>query len=114
MDSVSDNRQECQRRARSISTLAEITVAASWATSSLLPKGEQATQRSMKFTRWPRLSVRDLCAEEVAVIDLLLIYGTLSLGKSDTSTHDGKPTSARLPRVRRWKDWLILEGAFEN
>lgn len=71
------NRPEDQRRAKRISTLEEISAAAGRAMSSLLRTGRGATQRSVKFIRWLRSSLRDRLAEEVAVVHLRRLYATL-------------------------------------
>jgi hypothetical protein len=45
--------------------------------SSLLQTGRDATQRSVKFIRWLRSSLRDRLAEDAAVIYLRRLYASL-------------------------------------
>lgn len=71
------NRPEDQRRAKRLSTLKEISAAAGRAMSSLLQTGRDATQRSVKFIRWLRSSLRDRLAEDAAVIYLRRLYASL-------------------------------------
>lgn len=71
------NRPEDERRAKRISTLEEISTAAGRAMSSLLRTGRDATQRSVKFIRWLRSSLRDRLTEEAAVVHLRRLYATL-------------------------------------
>jgi hypothetical protein len=71
------NRPEDQRRAKRLSTLEEISAVAGRAMSSLLWKGREATQRSVKFIRWLRSSLRDRLAEEAAVLHLRRLYASL-------------------------------------
>lgn len=71
------NRPEDDRRAKRISTLEEISTAAGRAMSSLLRTGREATQRSVKFIRWLRSSLRDRLTEEAAAVHLRRPYATL-------------------------------------
>ncbi len=71
------NHPEDQRRAKRLSTLKEISATAGRAMSSLLQTGRDATQRSVKFIRWLRSSLRDRLAEDAAVIHLRRLYAIL-------------------------------------
>ena len=70
------NGPEELRRKQRMATLEEISTAAGRTLSSLLRKGRAATQRSVKFIRWLRASLRDRLAEEAAVARLRHLYAT--------------------------------------
>ncbi len=71
------NSLEDKRRTKRLSTLEEVSEAAGRAMSNLLQTGRDATQRSVKFIRWLRSSLRDQIAEEAAIERLRHLYASL-------------------------------------
>ena len=71
------NVAEDQRRAQRTATLARQCQAAGKPLSQLVLQARGATQRSLKFVRWVRQSIRDRAAEALAVPRLRALYATL-------------------------------------
>ena len=71
------NVAEDERRAQRTATLARQCKAAGKPLSALVLQARQATQRSVKFVRWLRQSIRDAAAEALAVPRLRALYATL-------------------------------------
>jgi len=70
-------RAEDQRRAKRIQIAAEKCEEAGTPLSTLVVRARRATQRSVKFVRWVRQSIRDRAAEATAVLRLKVLYATL-------------------------------------
>ena len=71
------NQAEDQRRARRTTEMVERSVRQKIRLPSLLLPARRATQRSVKFIRWLRQSLRDQLTEAAAVLRLKLLYATL-------------------------------------
>jgi hypothetical protein len=71
------NQAEDLRRAERIETAAKKCAEAGRTLSALVLRARRATQRSVKFVRWARQSIRDRVAETVAVLRLKALYATL-------------------------------------
>ena len=71
------NQAEDHRRTRRSEAAAEKCAAAGQPLSALVLGARQATQRSVKFVRWLRQSLRDHAAEALAVLRLKALYATL-------------------------------------
>lgn len=71
------NAAEDERRGKRQELLVQMAAAAGRALSTLLVGAREATQRSVKFVRWLRQSLRDRLAEGVAVARLAELYATL-------------------------------------
>ena len=71
------NQAEDQRRAKRTETAAQKCEEAGQPLSALVLRARRATQRSVKFVRWVRQSIRDQAAEAVAVLRLKVLYATL-------------------------------------
>lgn len=71
------NVAEDERRAQRTATLARQCKAAGQPLSKLVSQARGATQRSVKFVRWVRQSIRDRAAEALAVPRLRALYATL-------------------------------------
>ena len=71
------NQAEDQRRAKRTEAAAQKCAAAGQLLSALVLQARRATQRSVKFVRWVRQSIRDQAAEAVAVLRLKSLYATL-------------------------------------
>ena len=71
------NQAEDQRRAKRTETAANKCEEAGQPLSALVLRARRATQRSVKFVRWIRPSIRDQAAEAVAVLRLKVLYATL-------------------------------------
>jgi hypothetical protein len=71
------NQAEDQRRAKRTEAAAKKCAAAGQPLSTLVLRARRATQRSVKFVRWVRQSIRDHAAEAVAVLRLKVLYATL-------------------------------------
>jgi hypothetical protein len=71
------NQAEDLRRAQRIETAAKKCATAGTPLSALVLRARGATQRSVKFVRWARQSIRDRVAEAVAVLRLRALYATL-------------------------------------
>jgi hypothetical protein len=71
------NTAEDERRAHRTATLARQCQAAGKPLSKLVLQARGATQRSVKFVRWVRQSIRDRAAEALAVPRLRALYATL-------------------------------------
>jgi hypothetical protein len=71
------NVAEDKRRAQRTATLARHCAAAGQPLSALVLQARWATQRSVKFVRWVRQSLRDQAAEALAVPRLMALYATL-------------------------------------
>ena len=71
------NAAEDQRRAQRTETMARQCAAAGQRLSALVVQARRATQRSVKFVRWLRQSLRDQAAEARAVPRLMALYATL-------------------------------------
>ena len=71
------NAAEDQRRAQRMDTLAQKCAAAGHGLSTLVLGARRATQRSVKFVRWVRQSLRDRATEAAAVPRLRALYATL-------------------------------------
>ena len=71
------NRAEDRRRAQRVAAAEQACVKQGTPLSSLVLQARRATQRSVKFIRWLRQSLRDNAAETVAVLRLKAFYATL-------------------------------------
>lgn len=71
------NAAEDQRRAKRTKAAGKKCAAAGQPLSALVLRARRATQRSVKFVRWMRQSIRDQAAEAVAVLRLKVLYATL-------------------------------------
>jgi hypothetical protein len=71
------NQAEDQRRAKRTQGAAKKCTQAGQPLSALVLRARRATQRSVKFVRWIRQSIRDQAAEAVAVLRLEALYATL-------------------------------------
>jgi len=71
------NQAEDQRRAKRTKAAAKKCAAAGQLLSTLVLQARRATQRSVKFVRWVRQSIRDQAAEAAAVLRLKVLYATL-------------------------------------
>ena len=71
------NQAEDQRRAKRIRAVARACRKSGQALSSLVLRARRATQRSVKFIRWVRQSIRDHAAEATAVLRLKAVYAAL-------------------------------------
>ena len=71
------NQAEDKRRAQRSQVTAEKCAAAGHPISALLLGARRATQRSVKFVRWLRQSIRDQATEARAVLRLKALYATL-------------------------------------
>jgi hypothetical protein len=71
------NAAEDQRRAHRTETMARQCAAADHRLSALVLQARRATQRSVKFVRWLRQSLRERATEALAVPRLLALYATL-------------------------------------
>ena len=71
------NVAEDQRRAKRVKAAVKACKAAGNPISTLVGQARRATQRSLKFVRWLRQSLRDQAAEAVAVLRLRGLYATL-------------------------------------
>jgi len=70
------NQAEDKRRAKRTKGAAKKCAAAGQPLSALVARARRATQRSVKFVRWIRQSIRDQAAEAVAVLRLEALYAT--------------------------------------
>lgn len=71
------NVAEDQRRAQRVKAALKACQAAGNPIATLVVQARRATQRSLKFVRWLRQSLRDQTAEAVAVLRLRVLYATL-------------------------------------
>jgi hypothetical protein len=71
------NQAEDHRRAQRMAAAVEKCAAAGQLLSALVLQARGATQRSLKFVRWLRQSIRDCAAEATAVPRLNALYATL-------------------------------------
>jgi hypothetical protein len=71
------NVAEDQRRAKRIKAVVKACESARNPISTLVVQARGATQRSLKFIRWLRQSLRDQAAEAAAVLRLKVLYATL-------------------------------------
>ena len=71
------NQAEDQRRAKRTAAAAKKCAGAGRPISTLVLRARRATQRSLKFVRWVRQSIRDQAAEAAAVLRLRVLYATL-------------------------------------
>jgi len=71
------NQAEDQRRSKRMADCAQASSHAGHPLSSLVLQAREATQRSVKFVRWVRQSIRDKLAEATAVLRLKALYATL-------------------------------------
>jgi hypothetical protein len=71
------NQAEDQRRTRRTEAAAQKCAAAGQLLSTLVLQARRTTQRSVKFVRWIRQSIRDQAAEATAVLRLKALYATL-------------------------------------
>ena len=71
------NQAEDQRRAKRTKVAAQKCAATGQPLSALVVRARRTTQRSVKFVRWVRQSIRDQAAEAVAVLRLKALYATL-------------------------------------
>ena len=71
------NAAEDRRRAKRAETLGQACVKKGTPVSTLVLQARRATQRSVKFVRWLRQSLRDHAAEAAAVLRLKALYPTL-------------------------------------
>lgn len=71
------NVAEDQRRAKRVAAAVKACASTGSPISALLIQARRATQRSVKFVRWVRQSIRDQTAEAVAVLRLKGLYATL-------------------------------------
>ena len=72
-----ENHAEDQRRAQRTAQAVQTAARQKTPLSSLVGRARRATQRSVKFVRWLRQSLRDQLAEAAAVLQLKLLYATL-------------------------------------
>ena len=70
------NQAEDQRRTQRTEAAAQKCAAAGQLLSTLVLQARRATQRSVKFVRWIRQSIRDQAAEATAVLRLKALYAT--------------------------------------
>ena len=68
------NQAEDQRRTQRTEAAAQKCAAAGQLLSTLVLQARRATQRSVKFVRWIRQSIRDQAAEATAVLRLKALY----------------------------------------
>ena len=68
---------EDQRRSKRMTACAQASRQAGHPLSTLVLKARRATQRSVKFIRWVRRSIRDRLAEATAVLHLRVLYASL-------------------------------------
>lgn len=71
------NAAEDQRRAQRTETMARRCAGAGQRLSALVLQARRATQRSVKFVRWLRQSIRDRATVALAVPRLVALYATL-------------------------------------
>jgi hypothetical protein len=71
------NHAEDQRRAKRMEADRKVCAKAGQPLSALVLQARRATQRSVKFVRWVRQSIRDNVTEAVAVLRLKVLYSTL-------------------------------------
>ena len=71
------NQAEDQRRSKRMADCAQASSHAGHPLSTLVLQAREATQRSVKFVRWVRQSIRDKLAEATAVLRLKALYATL-------------------------------------
>jgi len=71
------NQAEDERRAKRSQAAASKCAQAGQPLSTLVIRARRATQRSVKFVRWVRQSIRDQAAEAIAVLRLKALYATL-------------------------------------
>lgn len=71
------NHAEDKRRSQRLVECAHASAAAGQPLSTLLLQARRATQRSLKFIRWVRMSIRDRVAEATAVLHLKALYANL-------------------------------------
>ncbi len=71
------NQAEDRRRVQRTEAAAQKCAAAGQPLSALVLQARRATQRSVKFVRWVRQSLRDHAAEAAAVLRLKVLYATL-------------------------------------
>jgi hypothetical protein len=71
------NQAEDQRRTQRTEAAAQKCAAAGQLLSALVLQARRTTQRSVKFVRWIRQSIRDQAAEAAAVLRLKALYATL-------------------------------------
>jgi IS4 transposase len=71
------NVAEDQRRAKRVKAAVKACKATGNPISTLVVQARRTTQRSLKFIRWLRQSLRDQTAEAVAVLRLRVLYATL-------------------------------------
>ena len=71
------NQAEDKRRQERMADCAQASARAGHPLSTLLLQARRATQRSVKFVRWVRASIRDQVAEATAVLHLKALYATL-------------------------------------
>jgi len=71
------NQAEDQRRTQRTEAAAQTCAAAGQLLSTLVMQARRTTQRSVKFVRWIRQSIRDQAAEATAVLRLKALYATL-------------------------------------
>lgn len=72
-----ENQAEDRRRQQRTTRMIETSVQQRTALSTLVTQARRATQRSVKFVRWLRQSLRDQLAEVTAVLQLKLLYAKL-------------------------------------
>ncbi len=72
-----NNHSEDERRCQRMKNCAAATTKAGHRLSTLLLQARRATQRSVKFIRWVRQSIRDQAAETTAVLRLKTLYANL-------------------------------------
>ena len=89
------NQAEDQRRAKRFAGLAAQCAPAGRPLSTLVLRARRTTQRSVKFVRWVRQSIRDRTAEALAVLCLKALYAHLSNTLLDT---DGWNDSSAISR----------------
>jgi len=71
------NQAEDRRRAKRLAAATEQCAQAGQPLSALVASVRRATQRSVKFVRWLRSSIRDRTAEALAVLQLKALYANL-------------------------------------
>ena len=76
-DHAVTNQAEDKRRAKRTEVAAKACAVAGKQISALVLRARRATQRSVKFVRWVRQSIRDNVAEAAAVLRLKALYATL-------------------------------------
>lgn len=72
-----NNQAEDHRRAKRTQKVAKECALIGQPLSELAIQAQRATQRSVKFVRWIRQSIRDQAAEATAVLRLKQLYATL-------------------------------------